>query len=248
MISLKELFEHYRLEGREKHQFKTEIKHPFHKIRYAITRQLINNYAKGLVLDIGCAEGWFALWMLHGAEYVGIDISATKIKRAIREVKEKINIAEFIVCSFDDLPFREEAFDTIIWTEGPEHAINPEHVFRELKKLLRDRGTIIVSTMGLDPPSWYKFLRRMLKMQEKDELEQIKWGHVSTFTKAFLQSLITKYFKLERTVELRPLLLIPVRKLQYLFDIFVERLTGRYIGSAWPGFGCIFIVASKSSD
>jgi 2-polyprenyl-3-methyl-5-hydroxy-6-metoxy-1,4-benzoquinol methylase len=157
MISLKELFEHYRLEGHEKHQFKTEIMHPFHRIRYAITRQLIHKYVKGLVLDIGCAEGWFALWMPHGAEYVGIDISAPKIKRAIREVKEKIKIAEFIVCSFDNLPFREETFDTIIWTEGPEHAINPEHVFRELKGLLRDNGTIIVSTMGLTPLLGTKF-------------------------------------------------------------------------------------------
>jgi hypothetical protein len=79
--------------------------------------------------------------------------------------------------------------------------------------------------MGLDPLLGTKFLQRVLKMQEKDELEQIKWGHVSTFTKASLQSLITKYFKLKRTVELCPSLLIPVRRLQYLFDIFVERLT-----------------------
>jgi len=200
------------------------------------------------VLDIGCAEGWFALWMPHHTEYVGIDLSAPRIKRAIQETKRKIKIAEFIVCSFDNLPFKEETFDSIIWSEGPEHAIDPEHVFRELKGLLRDNGTIIVSTMGLAPPSWYKILRQALRLWENDKLEQIRWGHVSTFTKSSIKLLVTKYFKLDEVLELRPLLLIPIRKLQYLFEHFVQRVTGRYIGSAWPGFGCVFIVASKSDD
>jgi len=248
MISLKELFEHYQLEGLEKHQFKTEITHPFHRMRYIYLQQLIHKHAKGLVLDVGCAEGWFALWMPYHVEYVGIDISVPKIKRAIYEVKRKGKIAEFIVCSFDNLPFKEEVFNTIIWSEGPEHAINPERIFREFKKLLKDSGIIIISTMGLDPPSWYKFLRQMLRQWEKDRLEEIKWGHVSTFTKSSLQLLITKYFKLKEVVEIRPLFLIPIRKLQNLFEHLVLKLTGRYVGSAWPGFGCIFIVESKSGD
>ncbi|MEM3680052.1 MAG: methyltransferase domain-containing protein [Metallosphaera sp.] len=124
-------------------------------MRYAVIRQLLHEYAEGIMLDIGCAEGWFSFWTPNSVKYyIGIDISIPKIKRAKQEVR--IPKAEFIVASFDSFPFRRKIFDTIVWSEGPEHATGPEHIFREIEFLLKDNGVLIVSTMGLHPPSWYK--------------------------------------------------------------------------------------------
>lgn len=39
--------------------------------------------------------------------------------------------------TWDNLPFREESFDLTLWTEGPEHAIDPKEVMGEVAKLSR---------------------------------------------------------------------------------------------------------------
>jgi len=142
-----------------KHQFRTELAHPFHRKRYAIMRRLMNGYAKGTLLDIGCAEGWLTLWSLDYVDAaVGIDLSLPKVKDATREARDRRT--EFIAASFDSLPFRERAFDTIVWSEGPEHATDPEYVLRDVATLLKDGGVFLTSTMGLYPPQWYRLLRR----------------------------------------------------------------------------------------
>jgi len=246
-MTSKELFEYYQSEGMSKHQFKTELEHPFHRKRYAITRGVMDTYAKGTLLDIGCAEGYLARWSLNYADFaVGVDLSAPKVKRAMQEVRD--HRIEFLIASFDSLPFRKETFGTVIWSEGPEHAVNPEDVFREIAVLLKNNGSLITSTMGLEPPVWYRFLRRVLGEWKKEVEEWQRWGHVTTFTRESLLRLISQHFTVETNFSLRPLILFPIRRIQKFFDSFVQKLTGRYVGSAWPGFGCMVIVARKSDN
>lgn len=245
MVSVKELFNYYQSEGASKHQFRTELEHPFHRKRYKLLRNLINAYATGTVLDIGCAEGWLTLWSLGRADFaIGIDLSTPKIKRAIREAKDPKTA--FIIASFDNLPFKKEAFNTIIWSEGPEHAVNPEKVLEEIFSLLKDEGVLITSTMGLHPPLLYKILRQLMGQWKTEVDDWLKWGHVSTFSRKSFLKLMSKHFVIVINLYLGPLIILPIRRLQKLFDIFLQKLTKRYVGSPWPGFGCILVVARKS--
>lgn len=247
MMTSKELYGYYQSEGISKHQFQTEHEHPFHKKRYTAIRKLMCNYAKGILLDIGCAEGWLTLWSLdHVDTAVGIDLSLPKLKRAVREARK--SRTDFILASFDRLPFRKETFDTVIWSEGPEHAENPEYVFSEVAVLLRDDGVFLISTMGLHPPPGYRFLRRVMGQWKKEVQEWRRWGHVSTFTGEQLLKLISEQLEVETNMLLRSFILVPIRRVQNFLDSLVQRFTGKHVGSAWPGFGCMIVVARKRKD
>jgi len=250
-MSSRMLFEHYQIEGIKKHQFKTEIKHPFHRKRYAVLIYLLKSVlgkGEGLMLDIGCAEGYLMHWLHNYVKMaVGIDISIPKIKRAIKEVKDP-NV-NFIVASFDNLPFRPNSFDTILWSEGPEHATEPEIVLNQLACLLRRNGILITSTMGLKPPLYYRLFRQLIGVYDKEIQDWEKWGHITIFTPESFRKLISKFFKIEEVIFLRPPFVFPILKIQHLLDNIMCKITRNYIGSAWPGFGCIIIVArAKCQD
>jgi len=190
------------------------------------------------MLDIGCAEGWLTHWCSKYVEKaVGIEMSIPKVKRAIREVKDPNT--DFVVASFEYLPFRSNLFDIIIWSEGPEHATKPEIVLNRLAHLLKENGVLISSTMGIEPPFYYKVIRRLIGAYNKDLLEWKKWRHVTVFTVSKFKKLISKFFTIEREVFLRPLLLIPIVRIQSLFESVAYKVLKRYVGSAWPGFGAL---------
>lgn len=51
--------------------------------------------------------------------------------------------------TWDLLPFKEGAFDLVLWTEGPEHAVDPEEVMGKVAELTRK--WIVTSAPDWDP-------------------------------------------------------------------------------------------------
>ena len=244
LTSEREVYEYYQKEGKTKHQFATDFKTSFHKKRYSILKDTIRSISKGITLDIGCAEGWSTAWASEYAELaIGIDISIPKVKRAV--IESKTTNTEFIVGSFDYLPFKNDVFDLVIWSEGPEHALDPESVFNQIFNLLKNKGRLFISTMGLEPPSYYCIFRKLIGKWENDLKELHSWGHSTLFTKDSLQKILEKHFTMEKEFFIGPNVIIPVRIFQYLLERFMEITRKDYARSAWPGFGCLFLLIHK---
>src|SRR3989344_210525 len=89
----------------------------------------------GKVLDIGCGDGYGSR-VLEYADYTGVDISP----KAGRYLKK------FFVSDCKKLPFKDNAFDTILMFEVIEHLTATEQVLKELKRVLKDGGRIIITT------------------------------------------------------------------------------------------------------
>jgi ubiquinone/menaquinone biosynthesis C-methylase UbiE len=89
---------------------------------------------KGRFLDIGCHSGALSKYLHSELEYFGIDGIDNGFKNY---VKADLNAKR--------LPFTDNMFDAINCSAVLEHLFYPHDILKEMKRLLKDGGTILVS-------------------------------------------------------------------------------------------------------
>jgi SAM-dependent methyltransferase len=107
------------------------------------------------VLDIGCAYGNMML-MLNAAlekpkdvKFVGIDLYEDGLNYPVAFASE---VAGYENCSYQtadlsqQLPFDAESFDAVNLGDVLEHMEDPRHALSEIKRILKPRGIVIIST------------------------------------------------------------------------------------------------------
>jgi len=92
------------------------------------------------VLDAGCGSGRLFTYDVRGRAslIVGVDLSS--------DVAQNPNIDWPLRASLTALPFASETFDLIICKHVLEHLAEPEPAFRELARVLRPQGRLLVLT------------------------------------------------------------------------------------------------------
>ena len=130
-----------------------------------------------VVLDAGCGNGLFGLWVLHEAAqrktpttsadplvYVGLDLTQRGLTDAMArhvEVRQPSGMAaqpgvQYSMVDFDllengtpagQLPFANGTFDLICCSLVLSYLKRPEALLRELYRLLRPGGTFVASSM-----------------------------------------------------------------------------------------------------
>jgi ubiquinone/menaquinone biosynthesis C-methylase UbiE len=103
---------------------------------------------KSLIADIGCGTGGQTIVLAQNApgKITAIDLFPDFINRLNANVKE-LNLQDRvngIVCSMENLPFKNEEFD-LIWSEGAIYNIGFERGLNEWRKFLKMGGYISVS-------------------------------------------------------------------------------------------------------
>ncbi len=92
------------------------------------------------VLDAGCGTGHNMGFLQNQAFYVGCDIAHEALSFC------KVNgISNLAQCNLEQMSFKPKSFDTIMALDVIEHVQDPYTVVGQLKKLLTDDGTIIVT-------------------------------------------------------------------------------------------------------
>lgn len=117
--------------------------HPDHWERY----EFAATFAAGLrVLDIACGSGYGSalLAQSNAAEVTGADIDPGAIDWAGNAYGR---YARFVrVEPAKQLPFEDGCFDLVVSFETVEHVAEPQEFCRELVRILRPGGTLIIST------------------------------------------------------------------------------------------------------
>jgi ubiquinone/menaquinone biosynthesis C-methylase UbiE len=94
------------------------------------------------LLDVGCGTGWFsAVAVERGARVTSMDIG----KNLLKQVAKKCD-SERVVGSILDMPFKNDQFDYIISSEVIEHVSHPDKALRELYRVLKPGGTLVLTT------------------------------------------------------------------------------------------------------
>lgn len=118
----------------------------FHRVASSLSRFLPCE----AFLDAGCGDGRYlaALPTLGAlpARIVGLDI-ADSILRTARAATSAAGVdAELVRGNLESMPFPGQQFDLVLCTQAIEHVLDPPLALRELHRVLRPGGTLVIST------------------------------------------------------------------------------------------------------
>ncbi len=108
--------------------------------------RFLNDYLKAdntelSILDVGCGEGcgldW--LWRNSFTHVVGCDLDLEKASKAL-------TLSGFPTCTTDihSMPFKDGHFDIVYTSHVLEHAHDPKRVVKELHRILKLNGVLII--------------------------------------------------------------------------------------------------------
>jgi 2-polyprenyl-3-methyl-5-hydroxy-6-metoxy-1,4-benzoquinol methylase len=113
----------------------------------------VRKYRKqGRLLDLGCGTGNF-LWEMkkRGFEVHGIDSSSQACKLARERLKNIFN------AELEKHPFPDNYFDVITVWHVLEHLPNPNITLKEIRRILKKDGILILETPNIDSLSFKTF-------------------------------------------------------------------------------------------
>ena len=150
------------------------------------------------VLDVGCGVKPYYPWFEpYAAEYVGLDIAE--------------NEAADLQGTIESIPAEDASFDVVVCTQVLEHCDDPARGVRELRRVVRPAGRVLLSTHGVQVyhPAPHDLWRWTHEGLERLFLTNGTWSSVSVQpsvgTAATLAILLSTYIDLAaRRAHVRP--------------------------------------------
>jgi glycosyltransferase involved in cell wall biosynthesis len=160
------------------------IQRYWHHRRHHITVSWARGAAR--VLDAGCGSS-VIIQSLNNA--VGMDFSFAKLRFLRRYGIPLVHGSAFA------LPFKDESFDCVISSQVIEHIPYDEVLFSEMRRVLRDGGTLILGTPDYATIAWRviePLYGMLMPGGYKDE-------HITHYTRARLDEILTRHgFEVEQ--------------------------------------------------
>lgn len=166
--------------------YAVENSHWWHRHkRLAVIRLLDKlNITQGRILDIGCGTGKMLEELKQsGWEAEGIDKSVLAQKECLKRGL-KIKLAD----AAERLPFKNNSFRIVLALDFLEHIQDDQKVVREIKRVLKPNGIILVSVPAY--PKLYTYWDKMLGHQRRYSSHGLK----QLFSQADLKVIFLSYY------------------------------------------------------
>ena len=96
------------------------------------------------VLDIACGEGYGSEILARSAtQVIGVDVSQAVVHASSKYSQTNL---EFLVGSCDGIPVSDASVDVVVSFETIEHHDRHQKMMREVKRVLRPDGILIISS------------------------------------------------------------------------------------------------------
>ena len=162
------------------------------KVQMFWHRQRFQHLVRGVdlknrrVLDVGCGCGNFIDKIKESTDFcVGIDAAIAQVNYA--NAKFKNEKTAFVEASADSIPYPDEHFDLIFCSELIEHLLNPEEVIKEMKRLLKASGELIMTT-----PNYSSFWPVLELVWNKVSKVDYYHQHITKFNKKKLEEALNR--------------------------------------------------------
>ena len=155
-------------------------------------QQRIQNLDGGRILDVATGRGASARYLIDTfrsyGEVIGIDISEKNLIRARQDIADKHT--GFVIMPAERMTFDDNTFDTACISNSLHHVEDARRALREMKRVLKPDGLLIVGEMYRDNQSELQMTHVLMHhwWAEIDEASGIP--HYETFTKSELEEMI----------------------------------------------------------
>jgi ubiquinone/menaquinone biosynthesis C-methylase UbiE len=151
------------------------------------------------LLDVGCGNGSLMFKVPQNFNLIcGVDISPSRIQEAQKLAKQKFpsnNDLHFSVCDIDKgISFPDATFNTVICLAVLEHIFDPFSVVREIHRILKNDGILILEVPNI---AYLKYRIQLLFGKLPVTSSPLNWreigwdgGHLHYFTKKSLSKLL----------------------------------------------------------
>jgi len=138
------------------------------------TARLAASRPAGAVLEVGCGDAVLLERIVRAlpvrpARIVGLDLSAGRLARA----RERLADGRWACASADALPLASASFDLTICAEVLEHLLDPAAALRELARVTKRGGRVLVSVPVV---GWSRWIEAKLsgRVRFLDEAEHVR--------------------------------------------------------------------------
>ncbi len=140
--------------------------------RYEVVRREVSEASHcSRVLDIGCGDAYLiAQIQKFCTEVRGVDSEAQAVALANEILKEHPH-CRVVQGDCYHLPFDDNYFDMVLCTDVIEHLTDPQACVREIRRVLNDKGTLVMTTPKFRPDR--KWDERHEKEYTSQELTQL---------------------------------------------------------------------------
>lgn len=150
--------------------------------------------ARQKILDTACGNGWLASLYRAEHEVVAIDIADANLQRlralGITAIKHDLE---------QPLPFGDGVFDTVVCSEILEHLFRPDLLLREVMRVLKPGGRVIVTVPNLHGlrnrfdvlvGKRTPFIEFRIYEDRTDQLSHVGVQHIRHYTFAGMRSVL----------------------------------------------------------
>lgn len=149
---------------------------------------------ESFVLDVGCATGFMGKYLQNDKQcrVVGLDLRSAELAIAKKDLFKVVNgdIQDDATVSKVLKTTKNQKFDVVIATSLIEHTAEPQLVLQQMKKLLKPKGRIIMSTPNV--AHWTMRLSLLMGNFEYTEYGILDRTHLQLFTYHTFQQLFKK--------------------------------------------------------
>lgn len=114
----------------------------FVKVMYRSVLEELEGEEEGKFLDVGCGTGNVLCKLVNGKrELFGIDLSENMVKESKKRMGRD---ADIMVADAEQIPYKDNTFDTLLCNASFHHYPHPEKVLREMKRVLKNGGRLLI--------------------------------------------------------------------------------------------------------
>lgn len=135
-LSVKKIY----FESMHKSNLISLITNPHYIVRRALRKEIkrLSKEMHGVILDFGCGSKPYEEEFVNSTEYIGLDIKDSG--------HPQINSKADAFYDGITIPFPDNYFDNVVSFEVFEHVPNPELMLNELNRILKPKGSLLLTT------------------------------------------------------------------------------------------------------
>lgn len=157
------------------------------KVRTPIILDFMRIKENDIILDVGSGGGYFTnILCKKSSKVISLDMSLINAKNA----RNSINMQNvyFVIGDATRLPFKNNVYDKILATEIIEHIENDNIFLKECERILKNKGSIVITTPCTNPTISLDWIRRKSGVNFQTDFGHVRGG----YTRNTLQDLLAE--------------------------------------------------------